>query len=1080
MVAFQCPCGIAGRVNWLRACWLGVSVVLAHPAAAEVPHSERFPASTGRPTLLRELAQAPPPGVPRSGDDQANSLRDQIRQAIRLYQAGRCIDAIPVAKAAADGIRDSLGASHRDLVAASNIQALCHKALGQYEDAETLYREAIGLAEKAYGVEATEVAIMIDNLAGLYFEQQRIALSEPLRRRALEIFLKTTGPESANTLTSTQNLGAVLYAKGQHVEAERLYRRAMAIAEKVYRPNDPQRGRLLDNLAGAVRSQGRLAEAGPLYERAIAIFETSLGPEHPDTALALQNHAILLSELGDYAACDAQIMRALDIHTRNFGPSRPVLVVALNTLSNSFIDQNRWADAVGTLRRAANILSERRGMASDEGRGNARAEQQRYAVTYRKLVQALLHAAPTDPTALDEAFRMSQIALGSEASIAVSQMSARFAASDPQIGRVLRERQDLVGEADMLDQQSIAAAGYPKERRNPEMEQAGRDRMARIRSRVREIDTVLLHDFPGYAALADPQPLGITQTQQILRSGESLVVALDIPQFGRAPDESFVIVITNKAARWASVPLGAHALSKAVHALRCGLDATHWELPDCQILLGVASRTGALPFDLARAHAFYKALFGAVEDLIDGRHLLIVAAGSLSKLPPHVLVTEPPNDSVLAGERYRSVAWLTRRNAITILPSVASLQGLRSHAKTSRAQSPMIGFGNPLLTGPDGSDRKAWSKATCADATPIGAKSPPQLLAQAPIAGSLFRGAIANVDAIRRQVPMPETADELCAVARSVGASESTIRLGAQATEKAVKDLSRSGDLAQHAIVHFATHGLVEGDLPNLAEPALMLTPPDRANEEDDGLLTASEITQRKLDADWVIMSACNTAAGGAANADALSGLARSFFYAGARSLLVSHWAVGSSATVKIITTTVAAMKADPKLGRAAALRYAMLAMIDSGEPGAAHPSAWAPFVLVGEGAPSLALATDAIEQPKAEAQGTPSIVQKPKSVSKRASWPRAAPKAVPNDWQSRRVPKLRSRVLQRDDNAGSRPAAVSGLLVNVGPDCPRLSPGSQTFRYSKEKGPHQGGERCFAGPRWALLVHDVEVVRYR
>ena len=986
-----------GRVNWLQACWLGVAVLFAHPAVAQVPNLQWFVGFTGRPPLLRELAQATTPGVPPRVDDQANSLRDQIRQALRLYQRGRCVDAIPIAKAAAEAILDRYGASHPDLVAATNIRALCHKALGQYEEAETLYREAVGLAEKAYGAEAAEVAIMIDNLAGLYFEQQRIALSEPLRRRALEIFLKTTGPESANTLISTQNLGAVLYSKGEHVEAERLYRRALAIAEKVYGPNDSQRGRLLDNLAGAVRSQGRLAEAGPLYERAIANFEASLGPDHPDTALALQNHAILLSELGDYAACEAQIMRALEIHTRNFGPSHPVLVAALNTLSNALIDQDRWTDAVVTLRRAANILSDRAGMVSDEVRGNARAEQQRYGVTYRKLVQALLHAAPTDSAALDEAFRMSQIALGSQASIAVSQMSARFGASDPQIGRVLRERQDLVGEAEMLDQQLIAAAGYPKEKRNPEKEQASRDGMARIRVRVREMDAVLVRDFPGYAALSDPQPLGISQTQKMLRSGESLVLTLDIPQIDRSPDESFVIVVTNTAARWASVPLGSYALGEAVHALRCGLDATHWALPACERLLGVASSEGPLPFDLTRAHALYKALFGGVEDLIDGHQLLIVAAGPLSKLPPHVLVTEPHKDSVPASDRYRSVAWLARRHAITILPSVASLQGLRSHAKTSRAQSPMIGFGNPLLTGQDGTDRRAWSKRTCADATPVASKSPHQLLVQAPIAGSLFRGALANVDQIRRQMPLPETADELCAVARSVGAPLSAIRLGAQATEKAVKDLSRSGALAQHAIVHFATHGLVAGDLPNLAEPALMLTPPDRANEEDDGLLTASEITQIKIDADWVIMSACNTAAGGAANADALSGLARSFFYAGARSLLVSHWAVGSAATVKIITTAVAAMKADPKIGRADALRYSMLAMIDSGEPGEAHPSAWAPFVLVGEGAPP-----DAIELPKV---GSPSVIQKPKSTSKRASRPRMIPKAARDDWQSRVFP---------------------------------------------------------------------------
>ena len=105
-----------------------------------------------------------------------------------------------------------------------------------------------------------------------------------------------------------------------------------------------------------------------------------------------------------------------------------------------------------------------------------------------------------------------------------------------------------------------------------------------------------------------------------------------------------------------------------------------------------------------------------------------------------------------------------------------------------------------------------------------------------------------------------------------------------------------------------------------------------------------------KLDADWVILSACNTAAGGAQGAEALSGLARAFIYAGARALLVSHWSVDSAATVKLITSAVGATARDKTIGRAEALRRAMLAMIDTGEAREAHPAFWAPFVVVGEG----------------------------------------------------------------------------------------------------------------------------------
>jgi CHAT domain-containing protein len=101
-----------------------------------------------------------------------------------------------------------------------------------------------------------------------------------------------------------------------------------------------------------------------------------------------------------------------------------------------------------------------------------------------------------------------------------------------------------------------------------------------------------------------------------------------------------------------------------------------------------------------------------------------------------------------------------------------------------------------------------------------------------------------------------------------------------------------------------------------------------------------------------VVLSACNTAAGGSdkPGAEALSGLARAFFYAGAHALLVSHWAVNSDATVKLIIKAFDEIKADPKIGRAVALRRSMLALIASNDRNA-HPANWAPFVVVGEGA---------------------------------------------------------------------------------------------------------------------------------
>jgi CHAT domain-containing protein len=215
---------------------------------------------------------------------------------------------------------------------------------------------------------------------------------------------------------------------------------------------------------------------------------------------------------------------------------------------------------------------------------------------------------------------------------------------------------------------------------------------------------------------------------------------------------------------------------------------------------------------------------------------------------------------------------------------------------------------------------------------------------------------------LRTQQPLPETADELCAVAEALGVlprQDETVWLGARATERNLKALSREGKLAHYKVLHFATHGLLAGEseviLKAKAEPALILTPPEDGTpaaelEEDDGLLTASEVAQLELDADWVVLSACNTAAGENGDAEALSGLARAFFYAKARALLVSHWPVSSDAAVKLTTKAFAELKAHPDIGRAEALRRSMVELIQYGSPEYAHPAMWAPFVLVGEG----------------------------------------------------------------------------------------------------------------------------------
>jgi len=201
------------------------------------------------------------------------------------------------------------------------------------------------------------------------------------------------------------------------------------------------------------------------------------------------------------------------------------------------------------------------------------------------------------------------------------------------------------------------------------------------------------------------------------------------------------------------------------------------------------------------------------------------------------------------------------------------------------------------------------------------------------------------VELVRGLPRLRDTAGELRQIAQALKAPESDVILGAEATEKRV----RSSDLSRYRVIAFATHGLLPGELKCKGEPALALTPPATATTDEDGLLDAGEVAQLKLDADWVVLSACNTAApDGKLGGQSLSGLARAFFYAGARSLLVSHWAVATQPTVTLTTTMFDAYAKNAAAGRAAALRAAQLKLM--GEQATSHPSFWAPFVLVGDG----------------------------------------------------------------------------------------------------------------------------------
>ena len=908
-----------------------------------------------------------------------------------LYQAqGAYAAAAPLHKRALAIREKALGPDHSDTAESINNLAELYRAQGDYAAAAPLHKRALAIREKALGPDHSDTAESINNLAGLYKEQGDHAAAAPLLKRALAINEKALGPSHPNTATSLNNLALLYRAQGDYAATAPLLKRALAIREKALGPDHPDTATSLNNLAGLHAAQGDHAAAAPLLKRALAIREKALGPDHPDTATSLNNLAGLYWAQGDYAAAAPLLKRALAIFEKALGPGHPLTATSLSNLSALYYAQGDWAQASAHMLRSTAVIarrSRRDGGAGEVGGigGPMRSEAARSGFAFSLLVKAAWRHAGEKAAA--GMFATAQWAVQSEAAAALAQSAARLGAGSGELALLVRERQDKVKLWQALEQRVNKLRGEAKQDARLERE------MAAIEARIDEIDTRFAKDFPDYAALASPEPLALEAVQKLLGADEALILLLVTPKWAQTPEESFVWVVTREKAEWHRAKPGTALLQGEVAALRCGLDRALWldaaSAERCRSLTGMgydadellaweAGQPGStpLPFDLARAHRLYRELLGGVEDLLkrpDGapRKLIVVPTGALSQLPFQVLVTSLPAgvsaETPLPFAPGADVPWLGARHAITMLPAVSSLKALRHDARPSRAARPLIAFANPLLDG----DSKRIKDAELAKAarekqacpapdtvTEAAPHNPGQRLAGLPLAGVLFRGGSVDVAQVRKLSPLPETTDEACRIARAADAKDADLWIGARATEGNLKRLSRRGELARYRVLHLATHGLVAGGFgelqKSLAEAAIVLTPPSpgasaESLAEDDGLLTASEVTTLKLDADWVILSACNTAAGNATSAEALSGLARAFFYAGGRALLVSHWEVNSAAAVDLVTGAFGALKYEPGIGRAEAHRRAIMATMSRGGV-KTHPAIWAPFVVVGEG----------------------------------------------------------------------------------------------------------------------------------
>ncbi|MBP7065211.1 CHAT domain-containing protein [Ferrovibrio sp.] len=821
------------------------------------------------------------------------------------------------------------------------LYARSHVAIaeGRYADAEEMLLEEVRLRElDIERVSKTNTSIVnrllysshrdytMRKLTEVYIHQGRLLEAETIARKILTKKFRGGERQSATAAEALVTLAATLVEQGRLAEAEKITRYSLDTLLKTGLSGETRlMGWPTRILASSLLGQKRFDEAARIYTKMVADFSSDPWAMRSHV---LGNHDIGLALIGSQRHAEAY--DNLDKTYRDLRErlgEKHITTIEARGLRAVAIAKN--GEAARARAEFDAVYLPLLAPQSDENRNLPALKDVR-----RKIIIEAYLAILTGGNAEDweRAFQIADTMKGHNVQRAIAEYSARAKSNDPFLTELIRREQDIRNKISAYSTLLTNQFALPAEQRDTGVVDGFQRDIEALRNERLDIRQQIERHFPDYANLTAPKMTNYQQARNALKPGESLIAIY------AGEDQSYVWALPHTGQiAFARIKSNRAELAEKVRLLRVALDpqaATLGDIPD---------------FDLTTAHTLFNLLLAPVrQGWANSNSLIIVPHEELSQLPFSLFLTDPAppqTQPTILFAQYRDASWLMRKTAITQAPTVFSLTLLRGLPSGAQSRGRFIGFADPIFS--DKNDEASYE--TIADLGPtrgikLRRRNIPDTTKQSSADLSLLP-------------PLPETAEEVRSVAASLGADTNLdVRIREQATEKSVK----SGLVANRRVIMFATHGLIPGDLDGLSQPALALTQNDAADPEDDGLLTMEEVLNLKIDADWVVLSACNTAAGDGAGAEAISGLGRAFFYAGARTMLVSNWPVETT-SARIFSTDLFSRQArNPGITGAEAARQAMAALIDG--PGAsnsngqplfsyAHPIFWAPFTVVGDGA---------------------------------------------------------------------------------------------------------------------------------
>ncbi len=872
---------------------------------------------------------------------------------------------------------------------------------GEIEEALALSERAIAVAEEGRGPTSTEALKALDGQVQILKRLERLSEAEDLAWRVYDRRKSVFGERDPSTLWSMGRLGEVLRLRNDCERAIPLYRSFLGLSpDRDLTPNSEME-HAMTALGDCLRIVGEMEEASSILRQVIDAREASGVPDDLNTAVVYYDLALTLQASGETQKVEELFRKTWAIESRIYGEDHPETIKTAKGLASFLALQNRNDEALEIFRTLfpvalenlpisdlsvfyltnsysvtlvkSDVLEEATMVlekviqkyldASIEGDLGTLILQQRLAHTYRELGKTDLaidvwtealsglklyfaggHGANTellrerlplkfdeylealyeradDPRARAASFYAQGYYTIKSVDFALEDMSARNLSDDLPIQEAIRAYQQAYSRywaekvqddlpTDAADTESLDTEAIIQ--RLDDRSQLG----AELDQRFAE-----LTQLDPHFRLTAPLPLNTEWAHQILNNEEGLLLTavtddalyvwLIKKPYGDdgVPVEYLYSVNDGPPLEWRRTKIARDELANRVSEIRSTLDLSQpappaGPGPGCA-LRSTDPRLAGRDFDICAAQALYELVFGDL-DLTGIDRLIVVPDGPLQELPFSLMVT--------GRDARGGPHWLIEDLAKTTLPSTSAFWAVRGpRAFDTFAQVP-----DPA------DNRKAFLGFAPVDFGGLGGATP------------------------LRSVPgsLESTGEEVALISALLGSGRDGAITGSGASESFVK----TADLSDVRVLSFATHSwlgeqVADATSGRISEPALLLA----ATPGEDGLLTASEIATLRLDADWVLLSACNTASPGTTSSDSLSGLSQAFFFAGARGVLVSHWYVDDVATSDLMTSTVE--KASEGMNKSHALRQAMLSLMQRPDRDFAHPFFWAPFVFVGDGA---------------------------------------------------------------------------------------------------------------------------------